>query len=296
LADAAAPVRARRILLALAPVLLVASAGVWWLRFQRRPENPSLPLPPPAPLSVRPAPPSPANAAPPPSPSGAAAPTPSPGAPSSLGAPSSPGAAPVRLSPASSPSPDDKTHAGKTHHHALAAVEPAPPVSAAAATAPSPASTSPSLPSPSAPVAAPAADAPATLSVAIAPWCDLAVDGKPRGRTPQTLTLPPGQHHLECKNPVSGQTLQRDLELAPGESRALRERLYATVRVTAQLTRGDALSVDGDAPAAAPRQVAPGRRRVTLFSAGKELETRYIDVPPDGCRIVDKPEVKCEKP
>jgi hypothetical protein len=95
---------------------------------------------------------------------------------------------------------------------------------------------------------------------------------------------------------VSGQALVRDLDLAPGAHDSLRERLYATVRVTAELARGDALSVDGDPPGAGARQVAPGRRRVTLFSAGSEIETRYIDVPPTGCRVVDKPELRCEKP
>jgi hypothetical protein len=137
---------------------------------------------------------------------------------------------------------------------------------------------------------------PATVSVAIAPWCDLTIDGIGRGRTPAAVTLPPGKHHLECKNPNSNQSLVRDIELAPGEARQVRERLYATVRVTPQLARGDALSIDGDAPSAAARQVEPGRRRVTLYVAGKELETRYLDVPPAGCRVVDKPELACQKP
>jgi hypothetical protein len=210
---------------------------------------------------------------------------------------------------------DDKARGNKTRHHVLAAnaasgsspspsLSPSPSPSGPAAPAFSAASTSPAGPAaPAGPPAVaavrasePAADAPATLAVAIAPWCDLTVDGKSHGRTPQTLTLPPGQHHLECKNPVSGQALVRDLQLAPGAHDSLRERLYATVRVTAQLSRGDALSIDGDPPGAGPRQVAPGRRRVTLFAAGSEVETRYVDVPPAGCRIVDKPELHCDKP
>jgi hypothetical protein len=198
--------------------------------------------------------------------------------------------------PPSSPPPslpDDKGHTTRPHHRAaVATAEPSPP-------SPPPSPSPPAIvvaPAEPPRAPAPAADALATLAVAIAPWCDLTIDGKARGRTPQTLTLPPGQHHLECKNPVSGQSLVRDLQLAPGELRPLREWLYATVRVTASLGRGDALSLDGDAPAAGPRQVAPGRRRVTLLSGGQEIETRYIDVPLTGCRIVDKPELRCEKP
>jgi serine/threonine-protein kinase len=292
LADAAAPIRARRILVALAPVLLLASAGAWWLRFQREPVSSRLPV------TLRPA--QPATS---PSPSLEPAPTVPPTTAKVL--------PPVSMSPLPplddkahpttalddkahpTTALDDKAHAIRPHRHAQA-------VAVATSAQPVPQGPSPAPPESTAPVAAthaePARDAPATLTVAIAPWCDLAIDGKPRGRSPQSVTLPGGQHHLECKNPVSGQALVRDLVLAPGESRALREQLYSTVRVTAVLRRGDALTVDGDAPGAGPRQVVPGRRRVTLLSAGKELETRYVDVPPAGCRLVDMPELRCEKP
>src|SRR5262249_12789934 len=140
-----------------------------------------------------------------------------------------------------------------------------------------------------------AAPSPATLVVAIAPWCDLTVDDRPRGRTPQTLSLPPGPHHLVCANPVSGQRLTRDLELQPGEQRALREHLYAMVRVQPRLSRGDALAIDSQKPSPAPTAVEPGRRRVTLYRAGAEVETRWIDVPPAGCILVDAPRLACEK-
>ena len=142
----------------------------------------------------------------------------------------------------------------------------------------------------------PAADAPATLAVAIAPWCDLVVDGAARGRSPATLTLPPGAHHLVCVNPVSQQRLTRDLTLAAGEHRELRERFYVMVYVQPRLVRGDAFAVDGGKPAAAAAVVEPGRRRVTLYKAGAEIETRWLDVPPAGCTLVDTPRLACEKP
>ncbi|HXU68450.1 MAG TPA: serine/threonine-protein kinase [Polyangia bacterium] len=143
---------------------------------------------------------------------------------------------------------------------------------------------------------APAPDAPATLAVAIAPWCDLTVDGQPRGRSPTTLSLPPGPHRLVCANPVSKQQLTRDLTLAPGEHRELREQLYATVRVRPRLTRGDAFAVDDGKPASAATDVEPGRRRVTLYRAGAEVEAAWIDVPPAGCTLVDAPRLGCDKP
>ena len=132
--------------------------------------------------------------------------------------------------------------------------------------------------------------------MAIAPWCDLTVDGQPRGRTPQTLRLPPGAHHLVCVNSASGGRLTRDLDLRPGEQRQLRERLYPLVRLQPRLSRGDAFAVDGGAPGGAPVEVEPGRRRVTLFKAGAAVDTRYVDVAPAGCILVDAPRLACEKP
>jgi hypothetical protein len=132
--------------------------------------------------------------------------------------------------------------------------------------------------------------------VATAPWCDLRVDGAARGRTPQTLSLPPGRHRLECTNPAAGRSLVRDLDLAPGATTSVRERLYGSVRVTPALRRADAFAVDDDAPSAGARDVEPGRRRITFYAGGQPLATRYVDVPPEGCRLVDAPAAACEKP
>jgi serine/threonine-protein kinase len=137
---------------------------------------------------------------------------------------------------------------------------------------------------------------PARLTVAIAPWCDLTVDGSARGRTPQTLTLAPGKHRVECANPISHASFVRDIELGAGEETALKERLYAAAHVTAQLKRGDAFSLDDGAPGAGTRDATPGRHRVTVYAKGRELDSRYLDVRPEGCRLVDSPELACQKP
>ncbi|MGZ3439147.1 MAG: protein kinase domain-containing protein, partial [Polyangia bacterium] len=188
------------------------------------------------------------------------------------------------------PAPDPPKKAPPIHHVKTASALPPPP------TVPPSGATHAIAPAPPTPPPQPAADAPATLAVAIAPWCDLTIDGQSRGRSPATLTLPPGQHHLLCLNPVSGNRLTRDLELKPGEHRELREKLYAMVRIQPRLTRGDALALDGGPPSSSPPQVEPGRRRVTLYKAGAEVETRWIDVPPTGCALVDAPRLSCEKP
>ena len=68
------------------------------------------------------------------------------------------------------------------------------------------------------------------------------------------------------------------------------------VRVHPRLTRGDAFAFDGAKPASSTAEVEPGRRRVTLYQSGAEVETRWIDVPPVGCALVDAPRLACEKP
>jgi hypothetical protein len=99
-----------------------------------------------------------------------------------------------------------------------------------------------------------------------------------------------------CRNPASGARVERVVELRAGEERTLKERLYQPARLTPSLTRGDAFSVD-DAPAGpAAREVEPGRRRVTLYAGGREVDTAYLDVAPGGCRLVDAPRLACENP
>jgi hypothetical protein len=205
--------------------------------------------------------------------------------------PSTPAPAPPQPIETIAPPPSGKSDAKKSppQHHARVAAAPAPSGATPAIAPPA------VVPTPTA-APQPAPDAPATLAVAIAPWCDLTVDGQSRGRSPTTLTLPPGPHHLACVNPVSGNRLTRDLELRPGERRELREKLYAMVRVQPRLTRGDAFAVDGAAAASTARDVEPGRRRVTLYKSAAEIETRWIDVPPGGCTLVDAPRLSCEKP
>jgi hypothetical protein len=166
-------------------------------------------------------------------------------------------------------------------------------VAASPAPAPAPVAAAP------APVAAPEPARPpadAELRVKITPWCNLTVDGQDRGTSSQLLRLAPGKHHVECKNPLSGAQLTRDLTLAPGTHEELQAHLYNPTTITARLTRGDAFAVGSDAAAAGARTVEPGRRRVTLYARGRELETRYLDIRPEGCVLVDQPELACQRP
>jgi hypothetical protein len=42
--------------------------------------------------------------------------------------------------------------------------------------------------------------------------------------------------------------------------------------------------------------VRPGRHRFTFYRDGHPGEPAFLDVRPEGCRLVDKPEPACEKP
>ena len=220
--------------------------------------------------------------------------------------PPTPTAAPATSAASSTSSPPPaRAELKKVAHHAAAAS--ATPTSTPASTAP--ATTAAATAAPARPVAGtvaasapvaparPAADAPATLAVAIAPWCDLTVDGNARGRSPTTLTLPPGPHHLVCANPVSGRRLTRDLALAPGERRELREQLYADgARPAAPRARRRLRHRRRQARVRLPPTSSPAAAASRCYKAGAEVETRWLDVPPAGCTLVDAPALACEKP
>ena len=135
---------------------------------------------------------------------------------------------------------------------------------------------------------------PGTLSVRTSPWCDLAVDGKSIGRTPQSVVLPAGEHHLRCTNP-SGGLLVRTVTLSAGEHQAVEARLDAQALVAAHLVRGDAVWLD-EQPVRGAIHVAAGRHRVLLQRDGTVIDTRWLDVPASGCALFDQPELRCDRP
>ena len=128
-----------------------------------------------------------------------------------------------------------------------------------------------------------------------APWCELVVDGRAIGRTPQRLALSPGPHQLRCANP-SGARFERRVELVSGEELPIEERLASPAALRPQLSRGDAITVDGDSPSAAARSLSAGRHRIALLAGGRTLEARWLDVPTTGCVLTDAPELRCERP
>jgi serine/threonine-protein kinase len=73
------------------------------------------------------------------------------------------------------------------------------------------------------PTAAP--KGPGRLEIAVAPWGDVLVDGKKRGRTPPLLVLdvPAGAHTIEIRNATSPAHTAR-VEVKPGETLRIQHR------------------------------------------------------------------------
>jgi hypothetical protein len=79
-------------------------------------------------------------------------------------------------------------------------------------------------PAPEKPAAA-APKGPGRLEIAVAPWGDVLVDGKKRGRTPPLLVIdvPAGPHTIEIRNATSPAHTAR-VEVKPGETVKIQHR------------------------------------------------------------------------
>src|SRR5262249_41057533 len=138
------------------------------------------------------------------------------------------------------------------------------------------------------PDAAPRAE-PAHVTLSMDTWCDVTVDGAPRGRASAhaPIELTPGHHQLACSQGPGLATWSDALDLAPGESRTVTRTLPAKVDVTLEI---DA-RIDG-----APHQrgdvvpLAPGRHRVDPASGAGGWISVMRARP---CRLRDTPELDC---
>jgi len=139
----------------------------------------------------------------------------------------------------------------------------------------------------------PATPKQATLMIAIGPWCDATVDGKPVGRSPlsKPLVLPAGRYTVVCKG--RHHSVTRQVVLEPGERKRLVGSVAPRVRVILALTRGDAVRVGGK-PRGKTFRVTPRSFRVDLLKGGKVIDGRYVTFPArESCRLVDTPRLDC---
>jgi serine/threonine-protein kinase len=137
------------------------------------------------------------------------------------------------------------------------------------------------------------ANGPARLLITIGPWCDAFVDGQPVGRSPMSrpLRVTPGTHRVVCRQ-RDGPTFSRTVHVEPGALRRVGGLLRTVVGVRLQLSRGDAVRVDGRTYRR-DFSLAPKRHRMELLSKGRLVEGAWVTVPLDGCRLVDRPHLAC---
>jgi serine/threonine-protein kinase len=148
-----------------------------------------------------------------------------------------------------------------------------------------------SIPAPAPP---PAAEV-ATLEVKIRPWCDITVDGVPRGRSPNAaaITLPPGEHELGCEQTGQGRGYRDTLRLAPGERRLVARDLLGEVAVTVGIT-GAVVVIDGKtATPNAVVKLSPGRHRVELRRGETLVGAAYVHIPASPCTLRETPDLAC---
>ncbi len=189
-----------------------------------------------------------------------------------LGAPRDGGGRPLRLDARAPGLPIDAT------------VLVAPPIDAAVAVAP--------------PIdAAPARVELATISVAFDAWCDLAIDGVPRGRADkkQRYEVEPGDHEVVCSQGAGMPEWRGSVKVAAGGHQLVKGSVLGVVRVRVDVKRGDAVTIDGKPHRnGAVVSLKPGNYAIEILSAGATVSSGRIDISRgDECALRDRPDLGC---
>jgi serine/threonine-protein kinase len=131
------------------------------------------------------------------------------------------------------------------------------------------------------PDAAPAR--PGTIAMVMDSWCELTIDGAPRGKadgTGKRFTVDPGTHEVACTK--LGKTFRERVTVAAGATVTVKGALLGTVRVTigtaSTVVIGGTTFQKGDS-----LEVVPGRLRVVVGGTAV-----FVNVPNvDACRLED---------
>ncbi|MBK9030680.1 MAG: serine/threonine protein kinase [Myxococcales bacterium] len=139
-----------------------------------------------------------------------------------------------------------------------------------------------------------AAPAPAMLTLVFDTWCDLTVDGKPRGRASrQPIALAPGRHQLACKQGLGQGAWSQDLVVGAGEVRTVEGTLLAPVVVENGLAESVRLQ-DHTLARGATATLRPGRVRVEIVRAGQPAALGWVTLPRvPRCTLRTSPELDC---
>ncbi|RMH43100.1 MAG: hypothetical protein D6689_06160, partial [Deltaproteobacteria bacterium] len=147
--------------------------------------------------------------------------------------------------------------------------------------------------------APPSAAPPARVTFDMDAWCDVYIDGAPRGRARRdvALSVPAGVHTFECTQGPGAPAWRTTRAVAPGQVVALRGSVLPDVTVT--------VAVHADAAVIRGRRYRPGdalrlpagRHRVQLVRDGRAVADAFVRVPARAaCRLVDRPRLACVRP
>ncbi len=126
-----------------------------------------------------------------------------------------------------------------------------------------------------------------TIVVNAAPWCDVTIDGQPRGRQQIgkrfAVNIDPGVHTVICEQTGLDRNWTKQVEVAPGKTVTANGSLLRTVVVTIETD----VTIDGVAYRAGSTVQLDGRKRVE--AGGVSLYLTFSTP----CRLRTKPELGC---
>ncbi len=143
--------------------------------------------------------------------------------------------------------------------------------------------------------APPAAPQPGRIAFVFDTWCDLVIDGEPRGRADRMreVRLAPGRHEAICSQGAGLSSWSQTIEVTAGEVRRIEGTLLRPVEVV--IDAGDRVRI-GTASAARGETLTlrPGRYRVEITTGSHKAPPVYVDIPRVArCTLRSSPRVDC---
>ena len=138
---------------------------------------------------------------------------------------------------------------------------------------------------------------PATIAVSFDAWCDLSIDGEPRGRADKKrrYEVEPGTHEVECTQGKGMPQWRGSVTVRAGEHQVVRGSVLGVVRVRVAVERGDGVTIDGKTYRnGAVASLKPGNYAITVVAGDQTVLSGRIDIARgDECALRDRPDLGC---
>ena len=124
---------------------------------------------------------------------------------------------------------------------------------------------------------------PGAIVLAIKPWCQATIDGKPAGRSPsgRAFAVPAGRHHVVCRQGHTGPVFSRWVNVGAGRRLLVRGSVLGPCQVTVPKSRAStAWNIDGLSHRPGQYRIPAGRHKVILLEKGIPAQTNWVLFPP----------------